>query len=267
MFKACMKNYFHNLKYVFTVLGVMFLAFLTGISCFFRQTGLSLKTLGQELADAAGRTDFSLFGAEGGLEQVLENYGNFLGDVSLSIAEGAAGILLAVLVFCLIQAAGLYLSNLIVLFFERRDIRRDGILRILGEQLARGLLICLILALNLWIALKLNAGAGLVLLGLFPLTYCFVALLSAWLTAGKRSRVPRRNYLTFGNMLVLLLSNLLQLGLTLLLALLALRLFSSAAGAVLCAALVVLAASTANLNAYAMLYTGRKTGAQDAAEA
>lgn len=267
MFKTCMKNYFHNLKYIFTVLGVMFLAFMTGVSAFFRQTGLSLSTLSENISEAVKSTDFSLFGVEGGFFQVLANYGGFTLEFLGSILAGVAGIALAVLFFFLIQAVGVYVSNLIVILYERYDIHHDNVFKVILEQLCRSILILIFLILIFLLAVYVAPTVGMVLLVLYPLLYCFVALLSAWLTAGKTCRKKWKDFVTFRHMLALFASNVLQILITFAVGSLSLSLFNSLVGIPVCVALFVLAASTTNLNAYAMLYGSKKGNAASAAAA
>ena len=254
MFKVCMKNYYKNLRYVFTVLGVMYLALLIGACFFFKKIGADITAMAQQISEVTANTDFSIFGVTGGFETVLENYGNYLESVLLDLFNGFAGIIAAICIFILIQLIGVYISNLVVFLFGRRDIKKDGILKICAEQLCRSVAICLVWAIIILTMTMIDATVGMILLAFYPLLYCFVALLSAWLTAGKGQRPRWADYVTFKNMLLLLASNLMQILATSLAAVIGFCIFDWLVALVIAAAFVVLTTATTNLNAYAFLY-------------
>ena len=259
MFGICMKNYFKNLKYVFTVLGIMFLAFLIGVCFFFKKTGSDISLMTSRISEAAAGTNFAIFGAEGGIETVLENYGSFIGLVLESFAESIGAILISIGIFTLIQLLGIYISNIVVFLFERFDISKTNIFRVCLEQLCRSVAICLIWVIILLVMTQVNETVGLILLLCYPLGYCFVALMSSWLTAAKDKRPAWTEYVTFKNILLLLASNLLQIVATAVIAFLAFNIFDGLVAAVILIAMIIIATATTNLNAYAFLY--RETGA------
>ena len=254
MFGICMKNYFKNMKYVFTVLGIMFLAFLIGICFFVRKTGSDISMLTSRVSETAAGTNFAIFGAEGGLESVLENYGNFFGVILESFSEGIGAILLSIGIYTLIQLLGIYISNIVVFLFERYDISKTNIFRVCLEQLCRSVAICLLWAIIILVMTKVDETVGLILVLLYPLGYCFVALMSSWLTAQKDKRPAWTKYVTFKNILILLASNILQIIATAVIACLAFYIFDGLVAVVILIALIIITTATTNLNAYAFLY-------------
>lgn len=252
MFKICMKNYFRSLKYVFVVLGIMFIAFLVGASFFFKKTGADFTFLTEQISQAAQSMGAANAGA--GFFEALGNCGDFLITVLAGIAQHIVNVVASVFVFLFIQYVGILVGNIVVFLFERYDINHDNIFKICLEQLCRSILLFFVFAIISAVFVWVDPTAGLVLLCLYPIAYCFVALLSAWLTAGKAKRPKWTESVTFGNMILLLISNILQILITMAVAVLAFYVFDVLAAVIIAVALLVIAMATTNLNAYAFIY-------------
>lgn len=256
MFRKCMRNYYRNLKFIFTVLGVMFLAFLIGICFFAKKTGADFTAMSEQLAHIWQCTDFAIFGVEGGFEQVLENYSGFFGGVAEALMEEFVNLLAGIALFIGIQLAGIFSANMTVFLFGRYGISHANIFRVLLEQLSRSLLILIVWLLITAAFMHISSDAGMVLVCLYPLWYCFVALLSAWMTAGKSRRPRWKEYVSVRNMLVLFSANLLQKLISLVLGVLTFYIFDSLVAVVVCVSILIVVSATTNLNAYSMLYEG-----------
>lgn len=60
MFGKCIKNYFSCLRYVFGVLGILFLALLIGSGAFIKGTQSEIRTMTEKLSEATGAADLSV---------------------------------------------------------------------------------------------------------------------------------------------------------------------------------------------------------------
>lgn len=252
MFKICMKNYFRSLKYVFVVLGIMFLAFLIGATFFMKKTSADFSYMIEQISQAAQSTGAANVGA--GFFETLGNCGELVLSVLGSILEELLNVVAGVVLFFGIQYIGIYIANVVVFLFERYDINHDNIFKICLEQLCRSILLFCVFAIISSVFIWVDSTVGLILLCLYPIAYCFVALLSAWLTAGKKKRPKWTESVTFKNMLLLLVSNILQILFSIAIAILAFYVLDVVAAIVVVIALLVIAMATTNLNAYAFIY-------------
>jgi len=285
MFKICMKNYVHNLKYVFASLGVIFIMFIVGIQVMANKSTASINQMTTSIKETTDNTDLSvakvvsdvgisiqntldsltvkavLQGETGTLlkesvqkviVKAVEDLVTYFTLIVSFIQEAVTGVVISIVLGIVIILFGIVLSGWLITVFARYDMSQDRLGKILGEQIVRGLFIIVWIAITAGI-FYLSKEVGLVVAILYPIAYCYLALFSSWLTSAKDNKPAYAKYVTFNNMLILLGCNVVQL------------LISVAIGAVIffiggvviavcfALALIVLAASNANLNAYAML--------------
>ncbi len=286
MFKICMKNYFANLKYVFVALGVMYLALIIGAQTTVNKSIREVKQMVASIEETTESSELSLgrigdsitgtFNAVkhnispevlSGEEQpvvvnetigesiigVISSYTAYFGQVVTYVAECVAGIIVAVILFAVIQILGVFAGTTLVTMFGRYDMHPDNIFRIILEQMAR------IVLLGIWVDIiilvcVLNLTAGIIMAALLPLAFCYIVLFSVWLTAGDDRRPQYSSYVTFVNMLLLLACNIVQILISLAIAAVVYLICGAIVAAVFGAAMLILAAANANLNAFALLY-------------
>ncbi len=212
-----MKNYFHSLRYVFSALGVMFLALMIGISVFISgyrntittmvtdvkeltdSTDLSLTRVTQSIANAFRSQDSgerrelaSVDGAEefvtesigDAISGTVDNYANYASGIADIIGVTVANLLLFIGLFVLLQVLGVIFAGTLTQYFIRTDIEKRNIFKAFAARLIHCFFVILTIAIVVVIGYYRNY-VGLVLLALYPFFYCFITLFSAYLTSGK----------------------------------------------------------------------------------
>lgn len=245
MFKLCIKRYFTSLKYVFSVLGVLFLALLIGASVMFGMFSDSVNTMVTEIETTTKDADlsfrrikdalvYSFTGeepedkveilkngktriwvqetVEEAVSGVVENYTEYAVSVGESIAEGVAGILLSIAMFFLIQILGIMCGRGLTNYFCRYEIEHRNIFKIFVARLLHNVVIILSVILVIYCLINVT-GLGIALMLLYPVIYCILALISSYVTLGK-GRPLFKEILSVRNVGALLASSILMLIIT-----------------------------------------------------
>lgn len=256
MFKLCMKNYFKNLKYVLLVLGIMFIAYLMGTSFFFKTASNNIQDFAAQISAITKNTDFNLFGVKGGFFQVITNYAEFLKEILGNLLGAAIKLLMSLLAFILIQVIGVWIADMVSFFIGRHNVNHDNVLKVIMEQLFRAFCMIIVLALVFVVMFKVNIYVGLVLLALGILWHPFVSLFCAWFTAGKDERPKWSQCVRFSNMMWLLLSNVVQIIITIAIIAILFTVLDALPAIVVSIAFLEILSVSRNLNAYTMVYNG-----------
>lgn len=254
MFKTCMKTYFGNLKYVFTVLGILFIFILIGVSTFVKASGSSMEAIAMEIGDATKAVDLNVLGTKGGFLILLGALKTYFYEIVAEVMTAIITLVTNVITMIGTILLGIFIANITVILFGRYDINHDNIFKVILEQLFRYLCILFCIFVILLLGYLFGFKIALILLALYPIGYCFIALFSAWVTCGKNNRTKWGETVTFKNMMLLLASNLLEIIMTVAIGLIAFYLFDMIVAAVIAIGLAVLVTATTNLNAYAFIY-------------
>jgi len=285
MFKLCMKNYVHNLKYVFASLGVIFIMLIVGVQVMGNKSSIAIDQMATSIKETTDNTDLSLtklltdigtsiqttldnltvkavFEGQTGtllkesvqnvVMKAVEDLVTYFTLISTFIQQAISGVVMAIVIGVVIILLGIVLSGWLITVFARYDMSQDKIGKILYEQILRGLFIILWIAITVGVC-YLSKEVGIVVAILYPIAYCYLALFSSWLTSAKDKRPVYAKYVTFNNMLILLGCNVVQLLISLAIGVVIYFLAGIVVAVFFALALIVLATSNANLNAYAML--------------
>ena len=288
-----MKNYLRDFKYVFSILGILFLALIISSSSLVTGTKNRINYMTNEIKTITNDTDLTFERIRNALidegkeispeeavtdikngkagEKVREtfgealagtvsNYANYAGEILRVIGTTVAGLLIIVIRFVILLAVGILLSHDIPFFFARYEINDRNFFRVLLELVLRNLMVLasfLIVALAAW---KLPPVVGIILLALYPLLYCFLSMLATWITAGK-NRPAFKQFVSFKNVLILFGVDLIEILITALIAGLVVLVSNWFIGIIVGLALLILAALCVTLNSTAYMF--EELGVQD----
>ena len=275
MFKKCIKNYFHSLRYVLVILGAMFLTLMIGISIFINgsknaisnmtdsvktithDTDLSFDEVKEALKDTFGvKDDVSLTtGAEDvvthdistALENVVTNYTTYAAEVVETVAIAVGKILLYIGFFFFIQILGLIFGHDLTYYFVRYDIKSRNIFAVILERLFRSIVVFLYLLFMVFVLMKLPI-VGFILVLIYPFVYCIWSLLCAWVTGGKK-RPSFKSVVNFPNIFALFFGNLVAIVITIILGIVIGFVFNGIVAVLIMIALFVVASVANTLNA------------------
>ena len=105
MFKVCLKNYLHGLRYVFTVIGTIFIGIILGISVMTSTISGSVITMIDEVKVSTENTDFTLSPVSEsdsvlvGISEVIGNYLGYAESLFQSAVDMIAGFIDAIIYF------------------------------------------------------------------------------------------------------------------------------------------------------------------------
>jgi len=245
MLKACMNNYWNCLKHTFSILGVLFVGCLFGLSVFFQISEKAVNTMTTQIqadyqaadlnpkyiksavTDRLSKLtywDIMNVVENGDLTPILEgeikdsvlqvagNYKDFADKVAASVeqcAQKIAGaVILLIAAVCIAQIAGFFATEISV----RKSLSRTTVLKALLEMLVR--LLGYAAACGIIYGLcRLFPDAMQGILCCTPLLLVFFSLVCAWLTARKQG-VLFKEAVSFKNYFVLLLADLLMIAIS-----------------------------------------------------
>lgn len=280
MFARCIKNYFHSLRYVFSALGVMFLALMIGISILISgyrdtittmvndvreltdSTDLSMTRITEsfantfkkqdaderrELASIDGTEEFVTESIGDAIAGTVDNYANYAVGIAEIIGVTVTNLLLFIGVFALWQVLGVIFAGTLTQYFIRTDIEKRNIFKAFAARFVHCFFVILTLAIVVLVGYKWNY-AGLVLLALYPFFYCFITLFSAYVTSGK-GRPKFRTVVRPRAIFALFAANLVSILFSILIGAVIFAIGSGVIGAYVAVALFIVSAAVTSLNA------------------
>ena len=185
MFKACFKNFFSNLKYVFVEIGFMYLFLLFGFDVFFRQLGIGFDQLKEAFSQLLETGSFDMI--EKGFEELLTG-----------ITGGAAG-------FIAIQVLGLLLGFILMMLMMRKEVEKRNIFKVLLSAIVDALILAAFIAIVVLITSAAEWGGIVVILIFLPL-YSIMTLFGSYVNHGMKA-VQFKKAVSFRNMFKLAICN------------------------------------------------------------
>ena len=185
MFKACFKNFFSNLKYVFVEIGFMYLFLLFGFDVFFRQLGIGFDQLKEAFSQLLETGNFDMI--EKGFEELLTG-----------ITGGAAG-------FIAIQVLGLLLGFILMMLMMRKEVEKRNIFKVLLSAIVDALILAAFIAIVVLITSAAEWGGIVVILIFLPL-YSIMTLFGSYVNHGMKA-VQFKKAVSFRNMFKLAICN------------------------------------------------------------
>ena len=264
MFKESFKTYWKNMKYFIMVLGILFLTLLISTSFVARSTYNSISVISEELAKYISLHNMSFepiaqsfqgngnfFTALGG---VIGTYAGFAGELVSELGLGVVKIAGALLVFVILSVIGIFISHDVVFILSRYSREANNILEVWFELYVKNVLIIIALVLIAYfLSVPFLNKLGLVLLILFPITYCILSLIGEWIAAG-RERPAFKNVVNVKNVCILFAENIIVLLISLAIAAVIFLLFGALVGFYSGLTLLILAAVSISLNAQAFVF-------------
>lgn len=284
-----MKRYFASFKHIPGVLGVLFLALLIGGSVLFSGTANALNTMTSEIQFTTGQADLSTTriwdaiknslaedvttgeydqdgnklvsteeatnvvnqSIEDALSETVDNYADYVTKVSESVGNAVGTILLMILAFVAIQIISWIVGKWYVLANEKADFARQGEHTFKGWLLHNGLIVVVFIIVIAGFCI--NETVGVIILCLYPLLYCIASLMSSNLAFDKKDRLSMKEALRVKNVLCLLGTNILQIILTVILAVIAVSVANLVIGIYLVITLFIIALATTTINSDAII--------------
>ena len=185
MFKACFKNFFSNLKYVFVEIGFMYLFLLFGFDVFFRQLGIGFDQLKEAFSQLLETGNFDMI--EKGFEELLTG-----------ITGGAAG-------FIAIQVLGLLLGFILMMLMMRKEVEKRNIFKVLLSAIVDALILAAFITIVVLITSAAEWGGIVVILIFLPL-YSIMTLFGSYVNHGMKA-VQFKKAVSFRNMFKLAICN------------------------------------------------------------
>ena len=294
MFGKCLKSYFSNLRYIFVALGVIFLGLLIGGSILIKGYHKSVDELSSDISSSTGYEISSEQLSDGIIDNIqdeIEGGGdiksmdldgdNLLsGDeiedfIEESVTEAAVGeempeesildkiltkignavkeFLTRILLFLAIQVAALLLAQGLVHFFARSDVEHRNPVHVIWARLFHDVMV-IVLVLLIVLAMVNIPRAGIVLLVLYPVLYCLLALFTANLCAGKDKRLPMKEALHIKNILFLLGMGVVEIILTVIIGFLILECANALIAFYIFMSLIIVMFASLSLNADTLIY-------------
>ena len=264
MFKESLKTYWKNMKYFIMVLGILFLTLLISTSFVARSTYDSVSVIADQLAQyiAANNMSFepiaqafkgngNFFNAVGG---VINSYAGFATTAVAQIGLGVVKFAGAILVFVILSVIGIFISHDVVFILSRYNRESNNILEVWFELYVKNVLIIIALVLIAYfLSVPFLNKLGLVLLIIFPITYCLLSLIGEWIAAG-RERPAFKNVVNVKNVCILFAENIIVLLISLAIAAVIFLLFGALVGFYSGLTLLILAAVSISLNAQAFVF-------------
>ena len=285
MFKACMKTYWKNIKYVFSILGILFLTILLTGSVLVTGTGKRIQYMTDEIKTVTNDTDLTFnrirdslidetkeISPEEALDDIkngnteqraketfgealagtVSNYANYAGEILAIIGTTLIGLLIVFIVAVGVFVLGIFASHDIVFFFARYDIKNRNFFKVWLELVLKDLIILASFLIVLFCAIKIPV-AGVIMLALYPLLFCYLSMLSTWLTAGE-NRPSYKEFVTFKNVMILFGSDIVIILISVLVAGLMVLITNWFVGIIIGIALLIMTALTVSLNASAYIF-------------
>ncbi len=264
MIKESITTHLKNMRYLIVVLGILFVIILACISIFAKGTTDSISGVTSQILEYLNENSLSFAPVgdaikEGGsffkaLGEVLGNYSGFFGTIVSGVSFGLVGVAGTVIVALILLLVGLFISHDIIFVMARYNKESRNIIEAWFEIFVRNVLVLLNLLLIVYcFYMKSLYYAGVVLLILFPVSYCFLSLLGEWLAAG--SERPRfSDVITLKNVALLFLENLISIILSIILSAIIFFLFGGIIGFFVGMALMILGLVSVSLNAQAFLF-------------
>lgn len=224
MFKVCLKNYLHGLRYVFTVIGTIFIGIILGISVMTSTISGSVITMIDEVKVSTENTDFTLSPVSEsdsvlvGISEVIGNYLGYAESLFQSAVDMIAGFIDAIIYFLIFLLSGILLGYFLVDIFMLRDVEKKGIFKVILMSVFHTALILLFVGLIVLLVKLLGAYAFLGLI-LFPFFHSAFMLLSAFILSGY-GKVKLSQVMKPGNIFIMALANLLEFVISFVIALL-----------------------------------------------
>ena len=266
MFKEAMKTYWKNMKYVLTVLGILFVTLLIGLTIFFNSAGVSVQQVRDEITAYAGENDFSgdriseaITGESNekigdAIAGTIVTYANMAGVIAKSLGVGLLKIIGAIILFLVIEVIGIWLCHDIIFILARYNREKDNILEVWFELYVKNVLVLISAGIIAYIfSFEKIQIVGIVLACAYPLIYCFISLLSEWIAAG-RERPKFTKVVTFKNTLILFAENLVVILISIAIAIACFYLFGLLVSFYVVLTLLILTAVSISLNAQAFIF-------------
>lgn len=264
MIKESLKTYFKNMRYLIVVLGILFVIVLACTSIFAKGTIDSVSDVVSQIMNYLGANSLSFApvgeAVKGGgsffkaLGEVLANYSGFFGTVISGVSFGIVGIASTLIIALVLFLIGLFICHDIVFIMARYNKESRNIIEAWFELFVRNVLVTLNLLLIVYCFYKSSLYyAGIILLILFPISYCFLSLLGEWLAVGS-GRPPFTKVITIKNVALLFLENLISIILSVILSVIVFFLFGGLMGFFVGMALMILGLVSVSLNAQAFLF-------------
>lgn len=244
MIKLSLKNFFSNLKYVFVILGVVFIGVLFGVNAVINSITRQIKILTEDINNLSSEisvsseevksvfidayssvdwTDFdnvanNVFTEEFWSEKIVDRLKDQIPKIESSIEKIAQDvsnaiedILTNVFKIIIYSVIGLIIGYIITYYYINKDMVKGNIFKfilrvILDTIVTIGLIILASYLIGLW-----NDGAILIIIGAFML-YFVLSFIDAFLLYGK-GKIKFKECLNFKNMLGLMLANLINIAL------------------------------------------------------
>lgn len=245
MLKSCMGNYWNCLKHTFTVLGILFLGIMLGLSAFFRMSSDAVTTMTTDIKSTYQEADLSpgyitdavsdrlqnideddiqavieagditpLLEGEinDALNQVAGNYKDFASKTAAAVEQCALmiGVAFGVL------SAFILLSQIIGFFATeigcRESLNKTNFFKVLLEMLVRFLGYALVFFI-VYELCKYFPDYRKIFLYLSPIPFVFIGLVCAWLTS-RSKEITFKNVVTLKNMALLLIADVLMLAIS-----------------------------------------------------
>lgn len=284
MYTKGLKTYKFTLRYVFFVLGVMFLAFLMGGSIAFKNSKKAIVTMAENVSAITNNSDLSFDGVrdaiinslndtsaddhvssikengvsgaadsfiEDALVDVIDNYTEYAEEVSLEIGAAVLKIFQSLMIFVVIQVVVLIIAENAVAILAGRELLRNsvkGIRITVANRLCRWVYKLLIFGM---IAFTLGKAPviGILLIVCYPLLSCYLAMVSRYYLAVK-DKSKFREVVNFKTVFTLFAVDLTCIVFSIVIALLALMIIGGLAAFYVLLSLFVITNVSVRLNAY-----------------
>lgn len=224
MYKKCLKTYGYMLRYVFFMLGILFLAILMGGAVAVKNSKAAVTTMAENISTITKNSDLSFDGVrdaimqelgvltpdehveeirenglseatgnffEEALSKTLDNYTEYAGEVSEEITGAVMKILLNLMIVVVAQVIALIIGENVVAILAGRDLLKKsavGIMGTIANRVCRWIYKLVVFGL-IALMLSIVPVVGILLIVCYPLLSCFLAILSRYYIAmkGKRS--------------------------------------------------------------------------------
>lgn len=284
MYIKCLKNYGHALRYVFFIMGILFMMLLIGISVFRKNTSDSFNSMVTNISDITGNTDLSFnvvwdaitesfaesdknemakdISVEGAYDKsndlvsdafskVIDNYTNYASEIAVQIGIFVETIFISFVIIICLQIFGLIVGENVTAILVGRAVLQKRSSGVMGKLLNRvcGWIYKIAVILIIVISLSIVPLGGIILILLYPLINCFMSLLSCYITYGK-GRPKFKQVCSIKNIFILFFADLTTIILAIVIALIVFKFISFMAAFYIMISLFAVTAASNRINAY-----------------
>ena len=227
MFKACFKNFYKNIKYVFVEVGFMYIALLFGFEIFIKKLGIGFDQFKEAFYQMIEAQNPELI--EEGLQKILESF-----------SSGIVG-------FVAIQVIGLLVGFVLMMIMMKSDIERRNIFKVLLGVVIDAVVLAIFIAIILLLSSVATWGGVLAIVLFLPL-YSLLTLLGSYVNHGLKL-VSFKHVVSFRNIIKLSLCDILTIVFVILVGMLIALISNIIIGLTLMVALIMVGICIFTLNA------------------